>query len=76
MNLTKFIHAKKLNNKSLQEQIATLETNVKKIESIEGYENNPELVANLTTLKTQIESLSGIVQLLQDNTSAINGVDT
>lgn len=56
MNLTKFIHAKKLNNKSLQEQIATLETNVKKIESIEGYENNPELVANLTTLKTQIES--------------------
>ncbi len=62
--------------KSLQEQIAALETNVKKIESIEGYEQNPELVANLTTLKTQIESLSGIIQLLQGNTSAINGVDT
>lgn len=62
--------------KNLQQQISSLQENVKQIQSIEGYEQNPDLVVTLENLNKQIESLSGIVMLLQGNISAIGGVDT
>ena len=61
---------------SLMSQIADLTASVNMLKSIPGYEGNEEYVKQVAQLKTQIDSLTNIVTLLNGNNAAIMGTES
>ena len=60
----------------LQTQVDAMQASLEQIKSIPGYESNQDLVTQATQLQAQIETFSGLIQLLAANNGAISGTES
>ena len=57
----------------LSSQVSGLSDNINTIKSIEGYESNENLIAQVAQLEAQVDDLKNIITLLNGNNAAIYG---